>query len=250
MADKTKKKEVSGRELLHQLVTRALAKYLNDLHSGIGFQAYLWRMIVNVDYGHGDVAKFPKPGDPLPPDSAVAQMDIHSALLEEMLFCRGVDSFLTYLADLVTLIYEKYPKMLQSDKHLTYRFCIEHHFADDLISAIAEKTVMDLTHQNFGVLAKHFEKKLKLVLFTKKTDLAKAALSVDIRNVITHNRGIVNRLFIQRNPQFAGDLGKRVVLNEQERREMLSTLGYRARQLDLRAIKKFELKTIAPRPTK
>jgi hypothetical protein len=76
--------------------------------------------------------------------------------------------------------------------------------------------------------------------------LEKAALSVDIRNVITHNRGIVNRFFIQRHPQFAEDLGKRVVLDEQERREMLSTLGYRARQLDLRAIKKFRLETIAP----
>jgi hypothetical protein len=37
-----------------------------------------------------------------------------------------------------------------------------------------------------------------------------------------------------------------VVLDEQERREMLSTLGYRARQLDLRAIKQFKLETIAP----
>jgi len=250
MADETKKKEISGLKLLRQPVTPALAQYLNDLRSGIGFQAYLWRMIVNADYGHGDVTKFSKPGDPLPPDSAVAQMDIHSALLEEMLFCRGVNSFLTYLADLVTLIYEKYPKMLQSDKQTSYRFCIEHHIAGDLIPALAEKTVMELTHQSLDVLAKYFEKKLDLVLFTKKADLVKAALSVDIRNVITHNRGIVNRFFIQRNPQFAEVLGKRVALDEQERREMLSSLGYCARQLDLRAVKKFRLETIAPQPTK
>jgi len=246
MADETKEKEVSGLKLLRQPVTLALARYLSDLHSGIGFQAYLWRMIVDADYGHGDVTKFPKLCDPPPPESAVAQMDIHSALLEEMLFCRGVNSFLTYLADLVTLIYEKYPKMLQSDKQMTYQFGIEHHLAGDLIPALAEKTVMQLTHQGLDVLEKYFEKKLKLVLFTNEADLAKAALSVDIRNVITHNRGFINRLFIQRNPQFAQDLGKRVVLDEQERREMLSTLGYRARQLDLRAIKQFKLETIAP----
>lgn len=246
MADETKKKELSGLELLRQPVTPALARYLNDLHSDIGFQAYLWRMIVNADYGHGDVTKFPKSDHPPSPESAVAQMDIHSAILEEMLFCRRVNSFLTYLADLVTLIYEKYPKMLQSDKQISYRFCIEHHIVGDLIPAIAEKTVMELTHQNLDVLAKYLEKKLDLVLFTTKADLEKAALSVDIRNVITHNRGIVNRFFIQRHPQFEEDLGKRVVLGEQERREMLDTLGYRARQLDLRAIKKFRLETIAP----
>jgi hypothetical protein len=66
---------------------------------------------------------------------------------------------------------------------------------------------------------------LDLVRFTKDAILANAALCVDIRNVITHNRGIVNRFFIQRNPRFENDLGKSVVLGEQERREMLSTLG-------------------------
>ena len=45
-----------------------------------------------------------------------------------------------------------------------------------------------LTHQGLNVLEKYFEKKLKLVLFTKKADQAKAALSVDIRNVIKCNR--------------------------------------------------------------
>jgi hypothetical protein len=157
MADETKNKEVSGLELLRQPVTPALAQYLNDLHSEIGFQAYLWRMIVNADYGHGDVTKFPKPGDPPPPESAVAQMDIHSALLTEMLFCRGINSFLTYLADLATLIYEKYPKMLQSDKQMTYQFGIEHHLAGDLIPALAERTVMELTHQGLVALEKYFD---------------------------------------------------------------------------------------------
>ena len=67
----------------------------------------------------------------------------------------------------------------------------------------------------------------------------------DIRNIVTHNRGIVNRFFIQRNPRFAADIGKRVVLEENEMREMLGTLGYCARQLDIQAIKKFGLETIA-----
>lgn len=173
-------------------------------------------------------------------------MDVHSAVLGEMLFCRGVNSFLTYLADLMTLIYEKYPKKLPSSKQTTYRFCIEHHLAGDLISALAEETVMELTHRSLDDLAKYFKKNLDLVLFTKDAHLANAALCMDIRNVITHNRGIVNRFFIQRNRRFADDLGKRVVLGEQERGEMLGTLGYCARQLDLRAIKKFGLATIEP----
>src|SRR5205814_2296149 len=87
---------------------------------------------------------------------------------------------------------------------------------------------------------------LDLVLFTKDAYSANASLCVDIRNVITHNRGIVNRFFIHRNPAFTADLGKRIVLNDEQQREMLGTLGYCARQLDIRAVKKFGLTTIEP----
>ena len=108
--------EVSGLALLRQPATEALARYLNDLRSTIAFHAYLWRLIVKIDYGHGDPTKVQNPDDPPHPDSAVAQMNSHSAVLDEMIFSRGVNSFLTYLADLMTLIYEKYPKKLPSNK--------------------------------------------------------------------------------------------------------------------------------------
>jgi hypothetical protein len=238
--------ELSGLELLRQPATLALADHLNDLHATLGFRAFLALMVVKVDYGHGDPSKFPKPGDPPDPKSAYEQMNQHANVLDGMLFCRGVNSFLTYLADLMTLIYEKYPKKLPSNKQVTYAFCIEHHAANDLISALAEETVRELTHQNLGALAKYFEKKLDIPLFASDAQAATAALCVDIRNIITHNRGIVNRFFIQRNPRFRDDLGKKVVLEESETREMLGTLGYCARQLDLRAIKKFGLETIKP----
>lgn len=42
------------------------------------------------------------------------------------------------------------------------------------------------------------------------------------------------------------DLGKRVVVSEKDRREMLGTLGYCARQLDVRAMEKFRLEAGEP----
>jgi hypothetical protein len=105
---------------------------------------------------------------------------------------------------------------------------------------------MELTHQHLDALAKYFKKNLDLLLFVRDTDSANASLCVDVRNIITHNRGIINRFFIQRNPGFADDLGKRVVLGKEDRREMLGALGYCARQLDIRAVKKFRLETVEP----
>jgi hypothetical protein len=115
-----------------------------------------------------------------------------------------------------------------------------------LVSALAEETVMEFTHKRLDELAAYFENKLDLVLFTKDAYAENAALCVNIRNIITHNRSVINRFFIKRNPRFAGDLGKRVVIEEEESREMLGTLGYCARQLDIRAIKQFGFATIEP----
>lgn len=236
----------SGFELLRAPATLALAQYLDDLNSVLGFEAFLWTMVVKTDYIGKPPKRRRKRIDQLALREAVGQFEIHSVLLGEMVFCQGVNSFQTYLANLMTLIYEKYPKKLSSNKQMTYQFCIEHHMAGDLIAALADKTATELTHQRLDDLAKHFEKKLDLPLFTTKDHSTNATLCVDIRNLMTHNRGIVNRFFIQRNPQFTANLGTKLALGEQDRRKMLSSLAYCARQLDIRAIKKFRLNGIQP----
>src|SRR5882757_8909549 len=78
------------------------------------------------------------------------------------------------------------------------------------ISTLAEQTVNELAYQSLKDLAKFLSKKLQLPLFMKDEQLENAALCVDIRNIITHNRGIVNRFFAQRHPEFATAVGSRL----------------------------------------
>ena len=113
-------KEISGFELLRQPATFALVRFLQDLQSVLGFEAYLWRTIVKANHNQVDHTTFPESGHVPASEDAVAQMDIHSAVLAEMVFCRGVNSFLTYLADLMTLIYEKRPQKLPANKQPTH----------------------------------------------------------------------------------------------------------------------------------
>ena len=216
--------DISGLALLRQPATPALANYLNDQFAIISFQAYLWKMIVDVDYGHGDPSKFQASREPALPGSAAAQMDAHSEVLREMTFCRGVNSFQTYLADLLTMIFQAKPEALKSEKMVTREFCVEHYAANDLISALAEQTVNELAYQSLRDLAKFFDKKLQLPLFTKEEHMESAALSVDIRNIITHNRGTVNSFFAQRHPEYGGSIGKRLALDDKSTREMIGTL--------------------------
>jgi hypothetical protein len=244
-------KREDGLSLLSVAVTPALAEYLNDHYSMLQFEAYLWKMIVTVDYGKGGTAPASMPGDPILPESAVGQMKFkHSQYLAEMEFCRAVNSFQTYLAELLTMIFEARPETLKSKKKMVSReFCVEQYAANDLISALAEQTVNELAYQSLKDLADFFNETLHLPLFMDEKDLEAAALNVDIRNLITHNRGIVNRFFLQRHPDYPAQIGARIVFaNDGDVGALLGTFVYFARQLDLRAIEKFKLETLQPIP--
>lgn len=230
---------------LRRPTTPALANYLCDHFAMIGFQAYLWKMVVTADYRNRDPQTFPAPGDPTSADSAVGQMQIHSRYLGEMIFCRGVNSFQTYIAGLMTMIFEARPDTLKSEKKVTREFCVEHYAANDLISALAEQTVSELAYQSLKDLAKFFDESLGLPLFAEPDDLEKAALQIDIRNIITHNRGIINSFFVQRHAEYADAIGHPISMNDSDVSEKLGTLVYHSRQLDARAIEKFGLRTLA-----
>jgi|ERR1017187_863431 hypothetical protein len=234
-----------------QPVTLALREYLNDHFSMLSFQAYLWSMVVTVDYGGGGPPPLPLAfGESPRPDSAVAQMrGSHGRYLDEMTFCRGVNSFQSYLAGLLTMIFEAKPETLKSQKKVTREFCIEHHAANDLISALAEQTVNELAYQSLNDLAEFFHESLKLPMFSDDEALRGAALYVDIRNLVTHNRGIANRFFVQRHPDYSAVIGRPIVIEDDgDVGEMLGSLVYYARELDARAVEKFGLETIGPAP--
>ena len=94
---------------LRQPATAALASYLNDHRGFLSFNAYLWKTIVIAQYGRGGP---PTDSPQLPPGpTVVEEMDEHTQFLGQMLFCRGVDSFLVYLSDLLTLIFTAEPNI-------------------------------------------------------------------------------------------------------------------------------------------
>lgn len=230
---------------LRQPATAALASYLNDHRGFLSFNAYLWKTIVIAQYGRGSPAN--DPTQPLPGPKVVEEMDEHTQFLGQMLFCRGIDSFLVYLSDLLTLIFTAEPNILKSNEKVSIEFVVDHLRAGDLISAIVEKKVTELSYQGMEDLYRFFDEKLKLPLCTNPDDFKRVALFNDIRNIITHNRGIVNQIFKQKHRDHPAQLGAQIVFKDHsEVGELIGSLVYLARHLDARAATKFTLPTILP----
>ena len=228
---------------LRQPATAALASYLNDHRGFLSFNAYLSKTIVIAQYGRGGLHSAQLPLGP----NVVTEMDEHTQFLGQMLFCRGVDSFLVYLSDLLTLIFTAEPNILKSNEKVSIEFVVDHLRAGDLISAIVEKKVTELSYQGMEDLYRFFDEKLKLPLCTNPDDFKRVALFNDIRNIITHNRGILNPIFKQKQPDHPAKLGAQIVFKDHsEVGELTGSLVYLARHLDARAATKFKLPTIVP----
>jgi hypothetical protein len=234
-----------------QPATPALARYLNDHHAFLSFNAYLWRTIVIAQYGRARSPDMP-PIDPAPPEDArsgpVHEMKEHTQYLSQMTFCRGVDSFLVYVTNLLTMIFEARPEILKSKQQtVSVDFVLEHLAAEDLIQALVERKVNELSYLGMKDVADFFQRKLHLPLFAEEADLIKATIYVDMRNLITHNRGIVNRIFKQRQPAIPAEIGTQIEFEDGRKvAEILGFLVYCARELDARAAPKFDLETVMP----
>ncbi len=90
----------------------------------------------------------------------------HAGLLAELIHCRNVDNFLAYITDLLALIYHHRPEMLKSSEKVEVKFIMQFLSMDDLINALAEKRVQELSYKSFQDLHDYLSSKIGLPLVT------------------------------------------------------------------------------------
>ena len=74
-------------------------------------------------------------------------------------------------------------------------FVLRHETMEDLVSALAERRVERLAYAGLGELAESVLERPGLELFASEDDLLRGVRIVEDRNLIVHNRGIVNKTY-------------------------------------------------------
>jgi hypothetical protein len=109
----------------------------------------------------------------------------------------------------------------------------------DLLDALAERKVSDLSYKSLADLSGYFKEKLGLALTATKGELEHLTLLVEIRNLLVHNRGIVNSIFLSKTKSTKWKLGQHVSFNAGDKGLMF--LAGLVVQLYTEACKKFDL---------
>lgn len=119
-------------------------------------------------------------------------------MLFEMVYCRAVDNFLLYISDILTEVHKVKPEILKSQEKVDLEFIMEHSSMDELIASLIEKRVVSLAMSSMRELNKYVSNRLGIELFDTEDHFKIGVLLIEKRNLIIHNRGIMNRVFHER----------------------------------------------------
>jgi hypothetical protein len=184
---------------------------------------------------HGDpVDKFDAPGSP------VDILKKHFQVLFEMLICRHVDNYLTYLSNLLFEAFKVRPELLQSSAKVDVNLIIQQRSMDELIRILAERRVEKMAYEPFNELRKFFRSKLGIQI-ALDDDIKRLTEAIETRNISVHNGCVINRRYVNRLRLESSLIGtpKRLTIEDVEPLGIL--LGDLVKDIDAAACERLEL---------
>lgn len=170
-------------------------------------------------------------------------------VLSEVMLTRSVDNFLTYVSELLGLVFRVRPETLRSSQQVSLEFVLSHDTQADLIDAIAERRVEHLAMQSIEALSTYFDREMGLVIFSSEADQQLLSNLVAHRNLYVHNRGLVNRRFLRLVPESGHQLGKYAELLPDDLMNGVESMRRIATGIDHAAAAKWNLDRSSERPS-
>lgn len=158
--------------------------------------------------------------------------------INETYFVKAVENFVVYYVGIIAVIFILHPKAL-FEKKFDIRLAFETDTIDELRFHAIEHEVNSLSYKGILDLAGIIEKKTNFSLFETDFQTRRAARLMAIRNLLVHNRGIVNRRYIQNSANRSLKPGSDIQVPNNLR--VRNWLGIQARMMDHRFREKFDV---------
>lgn len=168
-------------------------------------------------------------------------LSVYANLIAEMLWCRGVDNFLTYIAQLLGLIFRTRPETLKSSKTVTMETILEFRSMDELVNHLADKRVYHLAYQGMRDLCATLRQELGFDLFPVEERLDRAILIIEDRNLIAHSRNVINELYVSRTGAEWAKIGTEQTVGLACAQRCMRFLAHAVVDIDGRAVDKFSV---------
>jgi hypothetical protein len=163
--------------------------------------------------------------------------------MAETLLARAVDGFLTYLADMLAMVYEANPNALPAEANIPVSLALELDDREALVRELAGRRVRRLARKSADRLNKPFQA-LQFPLY--RTEGGRNALERAFarRDVIVHSRGIVDSAYLRRVPGSKSQVGEPLTLKRSWAVDDAVMLVETAVRVDQAAVRGWDFETV------
>jgi hypothetical protein len=135
----------------------------------------------------------------------------YSRILSRDLIVAMANNFQCYLSEILQEVMKKKHEILRSKEQITTEEALQFNRVQDLRAFIADRKINELSYGGLRVVQDFISERLGVEMFATNQQRALLSILVELRNIHTHNRGIVNQLFLNRisagHPKFSFKLG-------------------------------------------
>jgi hypothetical protein len=205
-------------------LTTAGAAFMSSHMELVGFIGFVGELANRID-GVLDVIDQAdgEQGATRPKRRVSKELDPHRKVMQEVLLSRGVDSYLTYVSELLALIFKTRPETLRSKEQVRIDFVLGFDTMEELQDAIAERRVERLAYRGMKELSEWVEATLGFTLVPDERRLRVIERMVEQRNLITHHRGVIDYRYVRRLGNADGGIGDVLDLGESPADAILTT---------------------------
>jgi hypothetical protein len=163
--------------------------------------------------------------------------------IAETLLTRAVDGFLTYLADLLAMVYAADPNALPREANIPVSLALEMDDRDALVRELAGRRVRRLSRKSIDALNRPFEA-LQFPLYRSNGERMALERAIAQRDLFVHSRGVVDPAYIRRVPQSKTPLGEALILKRSSAVDDAVMLVETAVRVDQAAVERWEFDTV------
>ena len=155
--------------------------------------------------------------------------------ISEMIFSSAINNFILFTSNIITITHKIEPKLLvknegnkDTQKSKVNLSSLIENEKDELIEEITNKFVRKIMYQNFTNINQFLKSRLKINMFRKRgNNLEKVQHYINIRNLLTHNNGVIDEKFIKNvkgleKKAFA--VGEKITIDKKILKELLDLL--------------------------
>lgn len=195
----------------NQLCTQALSTYFRryaQIFEFIIFSSQLaWSMDEARKLARTALSKVDSAGTPkhegsiqheVPENRAFTELRNYAAFQAENTCIRHADNFLSFLSESLMSAMLVRPEMLRSNETIKMEDILRFSSYEALIPWLVEKKLNELTYSGIRGIEEFLKGRTGLQITENEQEYNHLSILIELRNIYTHNRGIVNEIFMKR----------------------------------------------------